>query len=160
MPTKSKKLFLAGRSLRNKARELKGKLQDLGLTSSKALMLTVIIGGIFALVFNIYVSVNSAVENYKLLAYERERLEDTREEGKELDQEIAYFSSLEYKQRYAYDSLNFARQGEELYHIETGKREGYELEEVNYDPVQKDNKSVWWQVLYEEITQRAFGSEG
>lgn len=115
---------------------------------------TVVAGLSLAIVLltaDIYISVNQAIKNYKSLAIEEAKLLETKAVGEELDRELEYYASLEYKQRYGYDSLNRARDGETLYTVDTDDRKEYELEAENPDPIRDNDAQIWWELVFKMI---------
>jgi hypothetical protein len=143
-------LFRLRRTIRRTSEKIDNNLQNIGWTWSKAAITGVLIVVIITLSLDIYFSVKDAVKNYKLLAQEEQKLQEVLAESKELDEELDYYGSLEYKQRYAYDSLNLARENESIYLIETGGDIEYGAEKKNPDPIKRENKRFWWELLFGE----------
>jgi hypothetical protein len=143
---------LARRHLQNFSHYLFG----LGFSWGRLAALAGTVAVISGLAFNIYFSISQAQKNYKLLEIEREKLATAQSQHDKLSSELEYYSSLEYQQRYAYDSLNLARSGEDLYLVETEERALYEPESTNPDPIAQENPQVWWQLLLDEVFKSAW----
>jgi cell division protein FtsB len=122
---------------------------DIGLSVTNFLIIIVLSLLILAIGLNIYFAIRDATNNYSLLKVEQERLEKVQTKNKELEEKLAYYSSLEYKERYARDSLNLVKPGEQIYVVETERREEYDLVEENPDPILKENNRLWWDVILE-----------
>jgi hypothetical protein len=148
-----KKLLFYKKLASKKFSVVKSRLDNAGFTWTKGAIIMASTTIILILMFDIYFSVQSAVENYKLLEFEEQRLQQTEEEASELSQEIEYYSSLEFRQRYAYDSLNLARAEERLYAVQTADRQQFEIEEVNSDPIAVEDEQLWWDLLFDEARE-------
>ncbi len=123
----------------------------LGFNWSRILII-IFLGVVFlGLIANIYASLVQAGQNYNTLVQEEEKLDKLRSRSSELQSSVDYFSSLEYKQRYAYDSLNMTRPGEQLYLVELSERESYELVRKNPEPIQEAETQQWWNYLKEML---------
>jgi cell division protein FtsB len=130
---------------------LKVFLNRSGWDTTTILVVTACIIVIFAVSYNIYFAVANASQDYQALENRREELADAKERNRELNAELEYYSSLEYKQRYGHESLNLVRPGEEIYLIEKSDRADFELEKKNPDPILKDEQEVWWGFVWERI---------
>lgn len=127
---------------------------DLGLNWGRGAVLCGLALTMIWVSYAIYYAVENAGKNYELLVAEQKKLADVRKTNEDLSHQAEYYASLEYKQRYAYDSLNLAREGERLYLIESRQREQYDLEKKNPDPVKSEDKRLWWELLIAEMWRR------
>lgn len=152
-----KLLFRMRRIIRDKSTKLDKILENVGWSWSKVGTVTILSMVALTLSVNIYHSIDDAIKNYKLLAIEEQKLNEVKKQGGELDEELDYYSSLEYKQRYAYDSLNLARGNEELFQVVTEERADYDLELNNPDPILKEEKDLWWEILFDEMQRQVKG---
>lgn len=124
-----------------------------GLSWNRVIIIASLAGLILAVSLNIYVVVVNAFQNYEVLQTERAKLAELQSKNAQLESELAYYSSLEYKQRYGYDSLNLARPGEQIYLVQEADRESFELEEENPDPIQTEDNQRWWQLFFESMLE-------
>ena len=136
-----------------KSKQLRKVLSGIGLDWTMVGLIGLLVFIIFALSYNTYSSIERAIRGSRLLEIERQKLEEEKRKAEELELELQYFSSLEYRQRYAYDSLNLARPGERIYNIEFGDRERYEISSYNPDPIQVDDHRKWWNTVFEIVKE-------
>lgn len=146
-----KKLFIGRLFLRKKLTIWQRVFENAGWDWTKGGIVLGLAVGTIVLIGDAYVSIDRAMKNYKSLALQEAKLQEEKKLGRELDEQLNYYASLEYKQRYAYDSLNLAREGEELYVVESREREQYSLDKPNPDPIKRDTPSLWWQLIWQQI---------
>ncbi|MFW5703193.1 MAG: hypothetical protein ACOCXP_04490, partial [Candidatus Dojkabacteria bacterium] len=101
------------------------------------------------LILDIYSSVTDAAASYRVLTREQERLVTAANDQEELNEQLQYYSSLEYQQQYAYDSLNLAHEGEQLFVVETEDRTIVQELEEEIDPILRDRHDLWWELVWE-----------
>lgn len=151
MSTLPKRLYDLRKFAQRKWGSLEQTTENLGMTRGKLIVISACAILAISLSFNIYVAVSQATKNYELLSIEDEKLQAERKVAEELQREEEYYKSLEYKQRYAYESLNLAKPGEKVYVIETEGRADYRPKLQNNDPIKKDDEQVWWQLIVDEV---------
>ncbi len=142
-------LWLKYSNLRTKS--LARFLSGYGFSGDKLAMLGLLCILAVILVFNIYSKLAEVPQNYAVMTAENERLQKAQEKKRELEQEIEYYSSLEYRRRYGYDSMNFAREGESIYLVNPGGREFVQLEETQPDPILREDNKIWWDLFWQEV---------
>jgi len=102
----------------------------------------------FALVIylsaSIYGVVKRGKENYLLISQEREKLYALEHEGQVLSEEVKYTQSAEFKESFARDNLNYARENQDLYYVKREEPVQYEYLEKNLDPIVLDTFKEWW----------------
>ncbi len=142
-------LWLKYSNLRTKS--LSRFLSGYGFSGDKLAVLGLLTLLAVILVFNIYAKLAEVPQNYAVMTAENDRLQKAREKKLELEQEIEYYSSLEYRRRYGYDSMNFAREGESIYLINPEGRSFVELEEHQPDPILRADNKIWWDIFWQEV---------
>jgi len=147
----SKKLFLTRKFISRKLGFISHILKNIGWTWTTGAIITILIFAVIALSFDIYIIITQATKNYKLLAQEQQKLDLVTQTNRKLDQDLSYYSSLEYRQRYAYDSLNLAKPGESLYIIDNSTRPDFQIKQEVVDPIAKDDPTGWWNLLFTQL---------
>ena len=97
----------------------------------------------FFLINNIYLSVQNGLRGYNTLKEEKKVLDQLELENKKLQADEEYHQSNFYTELYARESLNYAKQGQELYKIERSETYDYDKLTQN-DPITIDNYREWW----------------
>ncbi len=120
------------------------KLLEQGFSLGKVLLFVVLVGIVTGVGVNISLNISRARVSYAVLETENQRLLLAKAESAKLEQDLEYYSSLEYRKRYAYDSLNLARDGEEIYIIDGATRDDFSFEQVEVDPVKRNDSKYWW----------------
>jgi|GEM_PF-2323792 len=119
-----------------------------GFTPVRGLFIIILVTVVIAMSYNIYNTVLQATASKQFLEQEQQKLLLEQQRNDQAEEDLKYFSSLEYQRRYAYDSLNLVAPGEKLYLIESNTRTKYFIDKKNTDPIQKENYQLWWQWLY------------
>ena len=96
---------------------------------------------------SIYGVVKRGKENYLVIAQEREKLYALEHEGQVLSEEVQYTQSAEFKESFARDNLNFARDNQDLYYVRREEPIQYEYLEKNLDPIELNTFKEWWMEL-------------
>ncbi len=85
----------------------------------------------------------NAGESYEVYQYEKVSMEELLGEHEELQQELEYYQSFEYKKLYARDNLHLAEPNEKLYRI-VGETTYYDVARAEIDLFAKANLLDWW----------------
>jgi hypothetical protein len=136
------------------ARSLGGAIsymRKMQLTPGKMMFLGTLVVLTILFSFNILQTINKAVDDYQVLSVERGKLAKIKGESNDLDKELGYYSSLDYRKQYAYDSLNLARDGESIYYIDLRDRKPLDLDKPNPDPVKRTDNKAWWNFLFGQM---------
>lgn len=105
-----------------------------------------------ALIINLSNNIQQAQKNSALLAQRQQRLAQLQTEGKSLDEQIAYLSSLEYRERYAHSSLNLARANEDIYKVDLKTTTSTDKDERKIT-VTDSTPSQDWQLLWDLVAR-------
>ncbi len=130
---------------------IKEKFKTTGWTTTNLFVIICTVFAIIAISYNIYLNISKASQNYQVLDGEKQKLQEIKKQNEQYTHLSNYYDSLEYKQRYAYDSLGMVKKGEEIYIVEKDERENYEVEKANYDPIKKENKELWWDLIWKQL---------
>jgi cell division protein FtsB len=102
-----------------------------------------IIGVTFLLLVSFGRVITNAKNNFEVYQYEQSGLVALQGDNDELQRELDYYQSFEYKRLYARDFLHLAEPGETLYKI-VGSQTYYEINEKVPNFVTADTYSFWW----------------
>lgn len=91
-------------------------------------------------------SMVNAYRNYQVYVAEQAGRDELAEEYQDLQQNLAYYRSYEYKKLYARDYLNLTQNGETLYRINDNDS-FYEVKEKQQNFVESGEYTQWWLVL-------------
>ncbi|HEC66378.1 MAG TPA: hypothetical protein ENI23_13910 [bacterium] len=128
-------------------RSLTGALREIGISWQYISLIIISLVTILYLSFSIYSVVKRGKENFDRIEQENERFLSLQKEGEALEDELEYTRSLEFKESFVRDSLNYARSNQDIYYIKREEEIEYEYLEKNKDPIVIDNSKEWWQVL-------------
>lgn len=141
-------LSLLKKNVQRRLNTLNSMLENSGFHTASVITIVVLVIIWAGLIGSIYNSVIQTAQNQQLLRQEKSKLELERVKSEKLAQQYEYYTSIEYRQRYAYDSLSLARPGEKLYSVEIEPREEYELQKKNPEPVRQGPEGDWWTLLF------------
>jgi len=116
------------------------------LTVENILITLLLAATILVLGGNIIRVIANARSNYEIFALEEKGLNDLKEKNKQLQSELEYVSSDEYKMLLLRNSSNLARSNEELYTLKAQSKYLEEDKEL-LDLSQKDDFQDWWSLL-------------
>lgn len=102
---------------------------------------------IIALGYNVYIAYQKGIKNSQLESEASQKLAELKAESRQLDAELQYYGSVEFKKIYARDTQNLAQPGESLYYVERPEQQQIENYEVITDPIVLDNYGYWWRKL-------------
>lgn len=122
------------------------KLQKSRAQLSNWISVFVVFSAVLLIVLNLARVVANAQDNYEVYQFEKQGLQELKQEHKELEQELEYYQSYEYKKLYARDNLKLADEDEKLYQI-LGERKQYEVVEQDPDLFQNQSFWNWWVIL-------------
>lgn len=93
---------------------------------------------------NIYASFND-ISQFRILNKETERLNILKNENSDLNNAREYYQSDFFHKLYARESMNLAKENEELYYVERRDEYNYDnnIKEVE-DPINTSNNREWW----------------
>ena len=119
----------------------------LQLSTNEWLSLLAIILVVIILAVNIVKVVSRAGDNYQVYIEEKAALGRLQQENAELERELAYYQSYEYKKLYARDNLRLADPGERLIQI-VDNTVSYDEDQTETNILSTtDDNSVWWLML-------------
>lgn len=128
------------------------RLKQNGFSASTFILLFALALLIISLNYNTYQAVINAVQDYQTLGDTKEQLSELQADQQVLEQNLEYYRSVDFRERYAYDSLNLAKPGESVYLVETSSRVSYDLETENTDPIVLHERQLWWDLLFQQIS--------
>lgn len=120
------------------ARSLSGQLHARGWLS-----VFVVVGITFMLLVSFGRVIANARSNYDVYLFEKDGLTVLQADNAELQRELDYYSSYEYKRLYARDYLHLAEPGETLYKI-VGNQQYYQVTAVAPNFVPPSSYADWW----------------
>jgi len=106
---------------------------------------------VLVLTGNILRVITTARNNYEIFSIESQSLNDLKAKNEELQKELEYVSSDEYKMLLLRNSANMAQSSEDLYTIRQ-KATYLDEEKDLLDLTKKSDFSNWWQMLSSYIT--------
>ncbi|MEI7578995.1 MAG: septum formation initiator family protein [bacterium] len=123
------------------------KITGFDWDSGDFLINTFLILLIFTLSLNVYNAYKKGINNRNSIQEEEQKVNQLKAETDDLNNQIDYYSSSEYRRAYARENQNFAIPGEKLYYVL--RPEDYKIDyyQVNTDPIQLDNHARWWKEL-------------
>lgn len=90
--------------------------------------------------------ITNARDNFDVYQFEQGGLVSLQGENQDLQKQLDYYNSFEYKQLYARDYLHLAVPGETLYKIE-GNPTYYQIDQQQPNFVTADTFTSWWAKL-------------
>lgn len=96
---------------------------------------------------NLVRAVNNAGINFQVYEAEKVALTELQTENQKLKSELDYYSSYEYSELYARDTLKLAEPGQRLYRVVTDSPD-YQVPVKKVDVFADKNYVKWWAVLF------------
>ncbi len=107
------------------------------------------IGIIIFLLFNTYKTIHTAEINYSIKLKEEKKLEEIKNENKELNEKLKYLQSNDAKELLALEAFKLAKENETLYKItDSNSNDVIYVKEENLDPINLENNVYWWKFIF------------
>jgi hypothetical protein len=116
------------------------------IAPDQLIVYAVLTGISILIIVNIYGSIGD-IQNFKILENEQLVYEELSKENEKLKKDRDYYKSSYFRQLYARESLSLGKESQEFFLVDRGVEVDYTKDEVNPDPIQKQNFRFWWKKL-------------